>query len=147
MPGDLLYDADCGFCTRSAHWVVPLGCDVTPVPWQAYDLAEVGLTPARANEQVHLVLDGRLWGGHEAVGFALLTSRRLPVRLLGRLILARPVRPVAAGAYTWVAAHRHRMPGGTPACEMPSSRASTAPTPEGSRPSSAADTKPPAGSP
>ena len=126
---------------------MPLGCDVRPVPWQSYDVAAVGLTPVQADQQVHLVLGNRLWGGHEAVGHALLTSRRLPVRLLGRLVLARPLRPVAAGAYAWVAAHRHRLPGGTPACEMPSSRATTAAAPVDLRPSSAASTRPPAGSP
>jgi predicted DCC family thiol-disulfide oxidoreductase YuxK len=115
----LLYDADCGFCTRSAHWAKPLGCAVEAVPWQSFDLPSVGLTPAVADEQVQLVLDGRVYAGHEAIGRTLTTSRHAPVRLAGRIVLARPLRPLAAGVYAWVARNRHRLPGGTAACAVP----------------------------
>jgi predicted DCC family thiol-disulfide oxidoreductase YuxK len=117
----LLYDADCGFCTRSARWVVPLGCDVRLEPLQSFDLASVGLSMAAALERVHLVDGARLWAGHEAVGHALLLSRRGVVRALGRAVLLPPLRPLMARIYAAVAAHRHRLPGGTAAC-APSQR-------------------------
>lgn len=44
MNGQVVYDADCGFCTRVAHWA-----DHDPVSWQALDLAAVGATPEQAD--------------------------------------------------------------------------------------------------
>lgn len=115
----LVFDGDCGFCTRSAAWAVRLGCDVEIAPWQRFDLAAVGLTPEAAATQVQLVDGARTWAGHEAIGHALLGSRRTPVRWAGRVVLAPIVAPLASRVYAWVSAHRHHLPGGTPACAMP----------------------------
>lgn len=116
-PARLLYDADCAFCTRSAGWALRLGCAVVPVAWQDADLTAVGLTADQASAQVHLVDGDQRWAGHVAVGQTLLRARRWPVRLTGRLLLARALAPLAARGYRWVADHRHRLPGGTPACD------------------------------
>lgn len=130
----LLYDADCGFCTRAAAWLRRLGGDVAVEPLQSFDLASVGLTREAALERVHLVTaDGRLVTGHEAIGQALRSSSRPWARLLGRCVLARPLGPLARRTYDTVAAHRHRLPGGTAACAVdPTDRAlGTAPRVEG----------------
>jgi predicted DCC family thiol-disulfide oxidoreductase YuxK len=37
---------------------------------------------------------------------------------VGRLIESRPIDPIARSTYAWVAANRHRLPGGTAACEL-----------------------------
>lgn len=113
----LLYDADCGFCTRSAQWALRLGCAVEVVAWQAYDLASVGVTPEQATEQVYLVDGVHRWPGHVAVGQTLVRSRRLPVRLAGRVVLLPVLAPLASRVYRWVADHRYRLPGGTAACD------------------------------
>jgi predicted DCC family thiol-disulfide oxidoreductase YuxK len=115
----LVFDGDCGFCTRSAEWVVRLGCDVDIVPWQRFDLAAVGLTAEEAAAKVRLVDGTRTWAGHEAIGHTLTASRHVAVRLLGRVVLTRVLAPFAARVYAWVSAHRHRLPGGTPACALP----------------------------
>lgn len=117
MTATLVYDGDCGICTSSARLVERLRLDVDEVvPWQQADLAALGLTVAECLEAVQLVEDGRVTSGHEAIGRLLLRSRR-PWRLPGRFLLSRPGSRLAAPAYRWVARNRHRLPGGTPACD------------------------------
>ncbi|MCE1180326.1 MAG: DUF393 domain-containing protein [Micrococcales bacterium] len=118
----LVFDGDCGFCTRSARvaerWVRrPDGYAVQP--WQRVDLASLGLTPEQCDEALQFVDSrGRVSAGADAVAAALRCGRR-PWRPLGLLLAAAPVRPVAGRVYRWVAGHRHSLPGGTPACRMP----------------------------
>ena len=67
----LLYDADCGFCSRSASWLVAWG-----VPgvrsMQSVDLPALGVDAARAGREIPAVLpDGRVVYGARAIGEAL----------------------------------------------------------------------------
>lgn len=115
----VLYDADCGFCTVAAGWLGPLGCEVQTIPWQSWPgLAEHGITPEAAAGALHMVHGDRVLIGHEAVAGALRHSRWSVVRLAGRLIGSRALRPVASRVYAVVAANRQRLPGGTDACRM-----------------------------
>ena len=114
----LVYDGDCGFCRRSLGWLRRLGATCAAQPWQATDLAAVGLNEDLAREAAWYVDGERSFRGHEAVGRALETSRWRGVRLLGRLVRSRAVRPLAAPAYGWVAANRHRLPGTGAACRV-----------------------------
>ena len=119
----LVYDADCGFCTRSVQliqrWVDRRDrYDVRP--WQELDLAAVGLTAQDCDEAAQfLMADGSVRSGHEAIASAA-THGAPGWRPVGHLLLAPGVSWVAARAYRWVAAHRHRLPGGTIACARPS---------------------------
>jgi hypothetical protein len=61
---------------------------------------------------------GHAYGGHLAIGHALLASRRGRWRALGALIVTPPLRWLAAPAYTWVAANRDKMRGATDACAV-----------------------------
>ena len=88
----LVYDGDCGFCQWSLRWGLRLGITCEHVAGQRADLPALGLTPA---------------------------DIEAAVRLAGRVIGSRALRPVAAPAYTWVAAHRHRLPGASEACGLP----------------------------
>ncbi|MBC2931609.1 thiol-disulfide oxidoreductase DCC family protein [Nocardioides sp. zg-1228] len=116
--GLMLNDADCGFCMRTARLVPRLGVDVDSSTVQAADLEELGVDPERAVvEMPYVHPDGRVDYGHRAFA-SILRTGPLPARLAGRLITAPGVDPVARRAYAWVAAHRHRLPGGTPACEL-----------------------------
>lgn len=113
----LLYDGDCGFCTRSAEVLrrrIRTADDVRP--WQALDLASLGIAPDAATAAVqHVADDGTVTSGARAIA-ATLRAAPQPWRLTGRLLDARIVRPVAAAAYALVAANRHRLPGSGPAC-------------------------------
>ena len=121
----LVFDGDCGFCTSSAGWVAqrlhrPGHPDALLVPWQRADLVALGTTASRAQREVLWVTpDGRVLGGAEAFAGWLRFHGR-PYAALGVLLGLPGVRLLAAAGYRLVAAHRSRLPGGTPACASPS---------------------------
>ena len=64
---------------------------------------------------------GQVYGGAQAVARLLMRSGGAWA-YAGALLALPPVRPLAAAVYRAVARHRHRMPGGTPACALPGRR-------------------------
>ena len=115
----LVYDGECGFCTRSVRLVDRLPVRVRVTPWQEADLAALGTTREQAEREVVWVgADGTVSGGAAAVA-DLLSSARFPFWVVGRVLALPVVRSVAAVAYRLVAANRHRLPGSTPACQLP----------------------------
>ncbi|MEU6169594.1 thiol-disulfide oxidoreductase DCC family protein [Streptomyces tanashiensis] len=120
----LVFDGDCGFCTTSVRFAerhVRPRCETTP--WQFADLDALGITAARAAHEVLWVTPGGVvYGGAQAVAKALLSAGG-GWSLAGALLTLPPVRWVAHGVYRLVAVNRHRMPGGTAACAVPSRRA------------------------
>ena len=119
----LVYDADCGFCTRSVQFIqrwVDRRDRYDVRPWQELDLAAVGLTAQDCDEAAQfLMADGSVRSGHEAIASAA-THGAPGWRPVGHLLLAPGISWVAARTYRWVATHRHRLPGGTAACARPS---------------------------
>ncbi len=116
----LIYDGDCGFCTVSAMSVKRHvdGDSVRVAPWQSLDLTEFGLTEAEVSSAAYWVgPDGALRRGHEAVADALLAMGR-PYSFLGHLVGRRPLVWLAPPVYALVARYRHRLPGGTDACQL-----------------------------
>lgn len=116
----LIYDGDCAFCTSSARFGERvLGTDGwTATPFQFADL-DPALRGRAEREVLWLTPAGRVYGGADAVAKVLLRTRRLPWNALGGLMLLPGVRTAMAGLYRLVAANRHRLPGGTPACALP----------------------------
>ena len=116
----LVFDGDCAFCTTAvgvARRVLPAG--VTVVAGQFADLDALGTTADRARQEVLWVdADGTVSGGAAAVA-RLLRAAGLPLSVLGVLISLPPLRWLAPPVYRLVAANRHRLPGGTPACRVP----------------------------
>lgn len=115
----LVYDGDCGFCTRSAEFVSARS-DVAVSPWQALDLDEVGLTEEQVTSAAYwLDGDGDVpRRGARAVAAALRACGP-GYAVLGRAIDLPPVRPLAAAGYAVVARYRYRLPGGSDACRVP----------------------------
>ena len=119
--GRLVYDADCRFCTRSARWLARRRPDrVDVVPWQSLpDLAPLGLTEDDVTQRAYWQgADGPLRPGSAAIAAAMV-ARGGPSALGGHLIADPAVAPLADLVYRWVAAHRHRLPGGTDDCALP----------------------------
>ncbi|MFF3437180.1 DCC1-like thiol-disulfide oxidoreductase family protein [Streptosporangium sp. NPDC002721] len=135
----LVFDGDCGFCTTSVRFAERrVGVRARVVPWQFADLRALGVTRERAEREVLWVAeDGRVSGGAQAVA-RLLIAAGLPWSPLGFVLRVPPFRWVARGVYRLVAANRHRLPGGTPACALPPRSGPAGSPPAGS---------PPAGSP
>lgn len=122
MAGVLLYDADCAFCTRAASAVPRLRLSVGVCPLQSVDLVGLGVDPERANRELPFVDGtGSVSYGHAAVASALRTGP-LPLRLLGVAMTLPGLNVVFASLYRLVAANRHRLPGGSSTCQLPSPR-------------------------
>ncbi len=118
-----IFDGDCGFCTTSAgvlrRWFDP-AVTYAIAPYQRLELSAYRLTDAECDRAAQFVsADGSVFAGHRAIAHALRHSL-LPWRPIGIALDAKALRPVAAKAYDWVAAHRGQLPGGSPACAMPS---------------------------
>lgn len=113
----LIYDADCGFCTRSAMWI-SRGNRVNIKPWQGiHDLDGLGLTVDMVNNAAYWADKGQIRAaGESAIAHALI-ARSWIWKPLGYFILA--VRPLSGIVYRYIAKNRHAMPGGTSACKLP----------------------------
>ena len=118
----VLYDSDCGFCTRSIGWLrrwdrrrafdyVPFNARTGTPEFER--IAEADLQRAS-----HLVLpDGRAFGGGDAVPEML---RYLPGGAVLRPIARLPGMPALTRAvYDWVARRKHGVPGEEVACRTP----------------------------
>ena len=116
----LVYDGDCAFCTSSVRLLEKIGPGAEMVAWQQTDLGALGLTEETASAAVQWVeTGGTIRSGHEAVAAALDSAGGIWA-LAGRTLLAPGISPIAAVAYRLIAANRHRLPGGTPACAVDS---------------------------
>lgn len=116
----MLFDGDCGFCTRSAlasrgRW---FRARVDVRPFQRVDLVVHNLTVDKCGETLHVVdNDGSVHVGSDAVAVVLRESR-FPWPIIGAFLRLPGVRWVAQGAYAIVARNRHKLPGGSAACEL-----------------------------
>ena len=120
----LIFDGDCAFCTSSATWLAERlrrkdGRNAQLVAWQFLDLAALGTSPQRAQQEaLWIATDGTISGG--AAGFAAwLRFRGGLYGLAGSAMSLPGIRQLAAAVYRLIAKNRHRMPGGSPACALP----------------------------
>ena len=112
----LVYDGDCAFCTTCVRLLQRIEPGAEMAAWQMTDLTELGLTQEQAAAAVQWVeADGTVRSAHEAIAAALDSAGGIWA-LAGRVLLLPGISPLAAAAYRLIAANRHRLPGGTPAC-------------------------------
>jgi len=115
--GTLVFDGDCGFCTRSLGWLrlADRSHRITTVPFQRPGAADlVDATPEQCGVAIRWRgEDGATAAGAEAANAALAVAlqRRWPVAVYRR------TRRVQDAMYDWVARHRGRLPGMTPWCQ------------------------------
>ena len=119
----LIYDMDCGFCTRSAKWIEGhWSGDARPqlVGGQLLDDATIsahGITRERLALEVVWADRGTVLGGADAIAASLKAANGW-VHLLGVLISLPGMAQLGRLVYPVVAKHRHQMPGGTDACKL-----------------------------
>ncbi|MEX1208022.1 MAG: DCC1-like thiol-disulfide oxidoreductase family protein [Acidimicrobiia bacterium] len=116
-----LYDGDCAFCTSCARFIerhVRTEAEITP--WQWADLSALGVEQREVEEVVLWVEPGLVVAGPDAIA-VLLRRAQWYWRPLGWLGSLTPVSWLAWPVYRLIARHRHRFPGGTPACSLPQS--------------------------
>lgn len=111
----LVYDGDCGFCTRSALWIrARLPAEARVEPWQSLELEDLGLSRADTEASVWWLEPGMSgpgrWRGSAAIGRSLVAAGGA-WRVIGLLIVHPPLRWLARPAYALIAANRHRLPG------------------------------------
>lgn len=112
----LVFDGNCGFCTRTLGWLrlIDGRRRIDSVPFQRPGIPEsLGLTAEQCAASVQWRgADGGRAEGAEAVSAAL--SVALDADWPNRLY--RRTSGVQRKAYAWVAANRYRLPGVTPWC-------------------------------
>lgn len=118
----LVYDGDCTFCTASANWISrrwPEERVPAAIPWQRFspdEIAEMHLSLDELTRAAWWIDGDRREEGSRAVARALVAAGGLWA-VAGWILLAPPISWVAPLGYRVVARHRHRLPGGTPACK------------------------------
>jgi len=116
----LVFDGDCGFCTSVAkHFEKRSFTPLTVAAWQLTELASLGLTAEQASAQVYLVTDTGQFGGAECFAELMRIQGDPFHRVVAWGMRLPGVCKLCAWGYRLVAKNRHRMPGGTPACQMP----------------------------
>lgn len=114
----LLFDGDCAFCSSSARVLKKMTKgNVEILPYQLQNLEKFGVTASACEQAVQFVSVDKISSGHIAIADALLASRSL-WWLAGVLIKLPVVTSLAYLIYEWVSKNRHRLPGGTPACQI-----------------------------
>jgi predicted DCC family thiol-disulfide oxidoreductase YuxK len=116
----LIFDGDCAFCTTAVNRlraILPRFPEATP--WQWLDLDQYGLTVDDVSRFAWVITPTHQYAGHLAFSALLRMQHGLLWRFGGHLLATPPISWVAAAGYHWIAANRHRLPGGTPACALP----------------------------
>lgn len=116
----VLFDGTCGFCANSVRvmqggWF--LAC-VRAVAFQRFDVSIHNLSVDKCAERLHVVDGERIYVGGAAIA-RILRAARGPWPLVGRILTWPGVSWIVGWAYDLVARHRHRLPGGSAACELP----------------------------
>jgi predicted DCC family thiol-disulfide oxidoreductase YuxK len=114
----LYFDGDCGFCSSVARKTQRLRLDIQIETLQSVDLVSLGIDPAIAERMIPLLSpNGDVTYGHKAIAKALETGPWYWVQV-GHLLESSILKKPAATTYAFLARHRHRLPGGTPACRL-----------------------------
>ena len=120
MRNTVIYDGDCGICTRLAGFARRrLRPDAEVRASQELELGRYGVTEAECAEALQYVTaDGRGYAAQDAVARLLLASRPW-WRPAGLVLLLPGVNALAGVVYRWVARNRYRLPGASDACAVP----------------------------
>ncbi len=112
-----LFDGDCAFCTSSANLLKKLTAHRIAIePYQFVDLAKLGISK-EACEQAVQYLNPSHFEAARAIAQVLIDAKT-PWAIAGWILRAPVILSFAELVYVWVSKNRHKLPGGTPACEL-----------------------------
>ena len=116
----LIYDGDCQFCRLSLEFGLRvLNAFPLYVAFQRINPSDFGLTTDQVKSQIWTVGAGRPpSGGHLAVAELLGLQTNWFYRALGWLVRTPPTSWIAKKLYFFIAANRHRLPGGSRECKL-----------------------------
>jgi len=118
MNGTLVFDGNCGFCTRSRNLLVRLDRHHrihTLAYQQPHVPPQFGIDRDQlARAAYWFDADGTHCSGAAAINSAL--SAALGTQLPLQLYRLPGIHQLQDTAYHWIATHRHRLPGTTPWC-------------------------------
>jgi predicted DCC family thiol-disulfide oxidoreductase YuxK len=115
----LVYDGDCGFCTKSAKWILARSRSLEIVQWQAIkDLSSLGLTVQQVQTRAYFVRKNAVVAaGPIAIAESLKLCTK-PWSYVGAFIKLPLISSASQLAYKSIARNRHKMPGSTDSCEI-----------------------------
>jgi predicted DCC family thiol-disulfide oxidoreductase YuxK len=116
----LIYDGDCQFCRLSLDFGLRI-LKKFPlyVAFQRIKPEDFGLTEEQVKSQIWTVEgDKPASGGHLAVGVLLAMQVNPLYRALAWMIRTPPTTWIAKSLYFFIAANRHRLPGGSRECKL-----------------------------
>lgn len=115
--GDLIFDGQCGFCTRAVLQLQRLDrkgrIQVHPFQHDGV-LAEFGLSAEQTRQAVWFFASSRRLAGAAAVNAAL--DAALGTRVFLPVYRIPGIRHLQEWVYRWIATHRYRLRGVTPWC-------------------------------
>jgi predicted DCC family thiol-disulfide oxidoreductase YuxK len=115
----LIFDGDCSFCTSVArHFERRSAFPLAITAWQLTDLSAFELTEKQASAQVYLSTERGLFAGAECFAELMRIQGDPFHRMIAWGMRLPGMRQVCAWGYRQVARNRHRLPGGTPACQI-----------------------------
>jgi predicted DCC family thiol-disulfide oxidoreductase YuxK len=90
---------------------------IESAPYQFLDLDQIGLLRSEAESAVQYLSNEKRYRGAEAIARCLMDSKTI-WSTLGWIVRAPVILSFAEIVYSVVAANRHRLPGGTPECQL-----------------------------
>jgi predicted DCC family thiol-disulfide oxidoreductase YuxK len=116
----LIYDGDCQFCRLSLDFGLRILKEFPLyVAFQRIDPTDFGLSLEQVKSQIWTVGAGKPpAGGHLAVAELLAMQENPLYRTLAWLIRTPPTSWIAKKLYFFIAANRHRLPGGSMECKL-----------------------------
>lgn len=114
----LIFDGDCAICSTSARLLKRITKGrISIKPYQHLDLEKYGLTAELTSKAVYYISNEKRYVAAEAMGRVLIDSKTIWV-VAGAFIQLPLVKILAKKVYYLIAANRHRLPGGTPECQL-----------------------------
>jgi predicted DCC family thiol-disulfide oxidoreductase YuxK len=113
-----IFDGDCAFCSSSMRLLRKMTKGrITSSPYQFRNLDELGVSLDEAESAVQYIRGEVRLKGAEAIAYYLMDSKAV-WSAAGWLMRAPVILSFAEIIYSVVAKNRHRLPGGTPECQL-----------------------------